>query len=207
MMQRLAERTAMAIEGGTDRRSFLRKMALVGSALMTAPLDWVLRPVTAYAAICGPASECAQGYTVFCCTVNRGINRCPPGTFVGGWWKANNSDYCCDADGSPRARYIIDCHPECRCTTGCSGSAFCSSSCWGCKCRCNDGDTCDRRRVCCNVFRYGQCNTDIGCSGPVACRMITCTPPYLLYDECGTTLRTDDFTANHTAPCLVGPCT
>jgi hypothetical protein len=54
------------------------------------------------------------------------------------------------------------------------------------------------------VFRYGQCNTDIGCSGPVTCRVVTCVPPYQLFDSCSTTLRSDNFTANQTAPCLAG---
>ena len=59
-----------------------------------------------------------------------------------------------------------------------------------------------QRRVCQNVFRYGQCNTQIGCSGPVACRVVTCVPPYLLFPSCGRTTLFDNTTANHTAPCL-----
>ena len=31
---------------------------------------------------------CTDGYTEFCCTINNGINACPPGSFAGGWWRA-----------------------------------------------------------------------------------------------------------------------
>lgn len=206
MSRRLAERTARALDGGHSRRSFLARVAVVGSALLTAPLDFILRPMTAYAAVCGPYSECSNGYTIFCCTTNRGINRCPPGMFVGGWWRADSSTYCCDGNGNPKARYYIDCHPQCICTDGCENGRFCNPSCISCQCRCNE-TTCDRRRVCCNYFRYGQCHTEIGCSGPVACRVVTCVPPYQLFDDCGTSLRIDNQTGQQTAPCLAGDCT
>lgn len=208
MTRTLAARTAELLDrSGSTRRGFLKRLAIVGSALLTAPLDWILRPVTAYAAVCGPATTCSNGYTVFCCTVNRGVNRCPPGTFVGGWWKADGSSYCCDSQGNPRPRYYIDCHPQCNCNCA-PGDHLCDESCVDCQCRCNDTNTtCDNRRVCCNYFRYGQCNTQIGCSGPVACRVITCTPPYRIWEACGSTNRSDDFTANQTAPCLSGNCT
>ena len=29
-----------------------------------------------------------SGWTVFCCTINKGVNACPPGSFAAGWWKA-----------------------------------------------------------------------------------------------------------------------
>jgi hypothetical protein len=208
MSQVLAERTARALGGRTSsRRTFLRRVAIVGAALATAPLDFILRPVTAYAAVCGPADQCNNGYTVFCCTVNRGQNRCPPGMFVGGWWKAADSNYCCDASGAPSDRYYIDCHPVCTCEDS-GGGNFCSPDCIACACRCNSSaGTCDQRRVCCNRFRYGQCHTEIEQSGPVACRVVSCVPPYQLFDDCGSTVRVDNFTRNHTAPCLAGDCT
>ena len=202
----LAERIARRMNPETSRRSFLRKAAMVATALATAPVNFILRPGTAYAAVCGPAPACNQGYTVLCCTVNRGINACPPGMFVGGWWKANGSTLCCDSAGRPTSRYYIDCHPTCTCDSGGSRN-FCDPACVACKCRCNnDSGTCDQRRVCCNYFRYGQCNTQIARSGPVACRVVTCTPPYVLWDECSATVRTDDYTAEQTAPCVAGPC-
>lgn len=185
----------------SGRRTFLSRMTMAATALIVSPIEYVIRPITAYAAVCGPASGCNDGYTAFCCSIHRGINKCPPGHFVGGWWKAANSSYCLE-DGQPSDRFYIDCHPRCECTNGCGN--FCDSSCWPCSCECPETGTCDQRHACCSRFRYGQCNTDIACSGPVTCRVVTCTPPYLLFDTCGTTQLSDDFTANQTAPCLQG---
>jgi len=201
----LADKASAVLDRRTSRRGFLARTALVGTALAAAPTAYVLRPGSAYAAVCGDGASCTSGWTAFCCTVNNGVNRCPPGTFAGGWWKADGSSYCC-AGSARRPRYIIDCHGSC---TGCGcgpGSNFCASECLSCRCRCADNGTCDQRKTCCNNFRYGQCHQEIGCSGPVACRMVTCTPPYQLYDACGSSSATDNRTVSHNAPCLGEPC-
>jgi hypothetical protein len=204
--QRLVERTSAFLASRSSRRSFLFRTAVVGSALAAAPVRYLLKPGSAYAAVCGPGASCSSGWTAFCCTVNRGMNKCPPGTFVGGWWKIDRSPYCCDSSGRAAARYIIDCQGRCtKCTSGC-GDGYCSPSCVACRCRCATG-SCDTRRACCNYFRYGQCHQEIRCAGPVACRVVTCVAPYRLYDSCRTTSATDNRTAYHTAPCLNGPCT
>ncbi len=206
MSRTLIERGAAFLQARTSRRSFLAKAAVVGSALAAAPATYLLRPGSAYGAVCGPDSTCSAGYTVFCCSINRGMNKCPPGTFVGGWWKADSSGYCCSSDGQRRARYYIDCQGRCTdCKSGCRDS-FCDSGCVSCRCRCGTNSSCDQRRACCNYFRYGQCHQEIGCGGPVACRVVTCTPPYRLYDSCGTTNLVDQRTVAHTAPCLAGRC-
>jgi uncharacterized protein with LGFP repeats len=57
--------------------------------------------------------------------------------------------------------------------------------------------------VACNVFRYGQCNQQVACSGPVVCRQISCRPPYE-WLPCGTASATDDSTTDHTSECLPG---
>jgi hypothetical protein len=185
--QWLAERASALLGARTSRRGFLVRSAMAGSALAVTPLGYILRPVTAYAAICGCAgsdcdcgSACCDGYTEFCCAVNPdGSNTCHPGTFEAGWWRADGSRFC---EGP---RYYVDCNAQC-------GSNACS-------CTCAGGD-CDNRRACCNVFRYGQCNTHIDCYGAIACRIVTCTPPYELYN-CETTALWDDSTANHTSSC------
>ena len=168
---------------GLSRRSFLVRTALVGSVLTVAPLRWVLRPTTAYASICGDGARCDQGWTAFCCTINDGANTCPPGSFVAGWWKIDDSPFC---RGEPR--YIVDCNRS-------PGAS--------CRCRCASG-TCDQRRVCCNNFRYGQCNTQIPGVTEVVCRVVICTAPWRWDPACGTTLRTDNRTRSHNAPCLPG---
>ena len=174
------------------RRGFLGKSAVVGSAMVVAPRDLVLRPQTAYAAICGK-SLCSTGYTEFCCTIT-GVNACPPGTVTGGWWKVDGSQFC-----GGGARYYLDCNAQCG-TCGCGGRGLCGGECSGTGCGCANGD-CNNWRSGCNKFRYGQCNQDIPCLVPIVCRVGTCTPPWLFDPSCGTTSRTDENTRNHTRPC------
>ena len=183
LSQRIVHRASAALGGSrTSRRSFLTRTAVLGSALAVGPIDFILKPGTAYGYLCG---TCSDGWTAFCCTIMNGRNVCPPNSFVAGWWKADNAAYCCGA-----ARYIIDCNATC--PTQCS-------------CRCA-GDSCDGRRTCCNQFRYGQCNTQIACYGPVVCRVATCTPPWEYDPSCTRSSATDNKTVNHGAPCLTTDC-
>jgi uncharacterized protein with LGFP repeats len=55
--------------------------------------------------------------------------------------------------------------------------------------------------VCCNAFRYGQCNTQVKCSGGVHCRVVSCVAPYK-WTSCTTTSLVDNRTSEHSAPCL-----
>ena len=190
----LVDKAASWLERRTSRRTFLQRVAVVGSAMTVSGLDYVLKPGTAYASVCGNGSTCASGWTALCCTINHGINQCPPGSFAGGWWKADGAGLC---GGS--ARYYIDCHPRCQCGCG-RGTHFCGQQCWGCTPHCAHEGTCDERRVCHNVFRYGQCNQQIACSGPVWCRVISCTPPWK-WENCSTASATDNYTRSHNAPC------
>ncbi|MGN6611836.1 MAG: LGFP repeat-containing protein [Angustibacter sp.] len=193
---RLVDRVARGL-GRFSRRGFLVQTAVVGSALAVDPKGYVLTPQTAASTVCGPAASCSAGYTVMCCTINKGVNGCPPGTFAAGWWKAADSSWC-----GGGYRYIVDCNASCsKCTSGCSGDNICSSGCWSCGCKCGSSATCDQRRVCCNAFRYGQCNTHVRCSGGVACRVVSCIAPYK-WANCTTTSLTDNATAEHSAPCL-----
>jgi hypothetical protein len=203
--QWLVKQTSSWLASRSTRRGFLQRSALAATALSVAPIDYTLKPVSAYAAICACAgfncdcgALCCDGFTQFCCTINNGVNACPPGTFSGGWWKADGSIYCAGP------RYYIDCQGACHCTTGCGAGGFCTAACDGLTCECALGN-CGNRAVGCNVFRYGQCHQEIACSGRIACRVVSCTPPYLLDSSCTTTSATDDSTANHFAPCQNGP--
>ena len=181
---RAVDRAAHLLAGReSTRRGFLARLAIVASAIALGPMRFLLRPTPAYASVCGSGNSCSSGWSVFCCTINDGANTCPDGSFVAGWWKVDASAFCL---GAPR--YYIDCNrrPSARCT-----------------CRCN-GTGCDRRRVCCNVFRYGQCNTQIAGVTQVVCRIITCTPPWRWDRNCGTTVRTSPSTRSHSSRCLPG---
>jgi uncharacterized protein with LGFP repeats len=192
--QRIMSATSRLLARRLDRRGVLTRAAVVGSALATSGLDYVLKPGTAYASVCGSGASCSSGWTAMCCTINNGVNQCPPGSFAGGWWKADGASLC-----GGHARYYIDCQAECT-NCGCGSGAFCSSSCWNCRSHCADGP-CDKRHVCHNVFRYGQCRRDKHCSGPVLCRTITCTPPWK-WADCSTASATDNNTRSHSASCL-----
>ena len=202
MSQWLAERAGQLLERRTSRRGLLARTTLAGSALAVAPSLYVLRPVSAYAAICGCAGQscdcgaaCCDGYTEFCCSLT-GLNACPPGAFAGGWWKADGSPYC---DGP---RYYVDCHTRCTCDGACAGgSAFCGPPCDQLTCGCANRN-CNLRQTGCVSFRYGQCNQHIGCSGRIVCRTVSCTPPWLTDATCTTTPATDNRTALHTAGCV-----
>ena len=201
MSQWLVSRTASMLDDATSRRSFLTKVAVAGSALALAPWRYLLRPDPAYAVVCGQCGGtglCCDGYTEFCCVLY-GDNACPPGSFAGGWWKADGSTFC-----GGQARYYVDCHNECR-RCGCSGgSGFCGQACVDCSCGCA---SCANRQNCCTNFRYGQCNQDISCVGPIACRVATCSPPYLWDRSCTTLSLTDQRTVTHSAGCLAEPGT
>lgn len=187
----LAERLVDRLSGGvfaratSSRRGFLGASVLAGTAFAVDPWGYLTRPADAYSTVCGPGAECNDGWSAFCCTINHGSNTCPPGSFVGGWWKADNSRFCCGS-----ARYYIDCNARC-------GSDW--------KCHCAHG-SCDKRRVACNQFRYGQCNQQISCYGPVVCRVVSCAPPWKLDHSCTTASATDNATVSHSAPCLPGKC-
>ena len=202
MSRRVLSRATEAVANRLDRRSFIARSALVGSALVTAPADLVLRPTSAYAAVCscqGRACDCGSlccdGYTEFCCAIY-GANTCPPGSITGGWWKADGSSYC---GGS--ARYYMDCHKTCG-GCGCGGGGICSGACSNTPCGCGNG-RCDHRKAGCTAFRYGNCSNHLACIGPIQCRVVSCTPPWLIEPSCSASaVRTDNNTRAHNRPCL-----
>jgi hypothetical protein len=188
---------------GSTRRSFLSRSAVVGSALAVAPARFLLRPGTAYAAVtdvCGPDATCRPGgFTVFCCTINNGVNKCPGGSIPGGWWRAGTgSSWCCGGD-----RYYIDCQAACPPGCACDSGNFCPG-CQACTGGCYQGSSCDQRNVCQVRFRYGQCNQHVSCTGNVLCRMVSCTPPWQIAGlNCASGPdKSDARTAEHSAPCL-----
>ena len=110
----LTENEGRGDGGLLERRSFLLRVAVFGSALAVAPLRYILYPGTALAAVVRPwncgSGNCLDGYTDFCCQINEGGgNTCPEDTFAGGWWMC--TDYrgrqLCSDQG---VRYYIDCN-------------------------------------------------------------------------------------------------
>jgi hypothetical protein len=187
----LADGSARMLEARFSRRTALSRVAVAGSALAVAPVRYLLYPGTALGVVVpGRCRDglCTDGYTAFCCEIHQGLNTCPAGTFVGGWWMC--TDYrghqLCQGSG---VRYYIDCN-------NLPGQPFPG----GCRCA---NDDCSHRRQACNVFRYGQCNTHIKGTTTVVCRVVTCEKPSLIDSlNCNGTQMIDDRVCGHEAGCL-----
>ncbi len=202
MSRRLVELAAAALGSHTSRRGFLRRMAMAGSAMVAAPSAYILRPISPMQALVLPSNcpggKCAEGWTEFCCTLT-GVNTCPPGTIVAGWWRAEGSGYC-----SGGSRYYMDCNSSSCGGCGCGSSGTCGNDCVDCACHCTL-DRCDLWKTCCTRFRYGQCNQHVSCVGPIVCRVVTCVPPWEWDSTCTKSDARDDFTRAHDAACLRPP--
>ncbi len=198
MSTKLVNAAAGFLDSRTSRRGFLRRTAMVGTALVAAPATFILRPVTAEAAVipgdCGPSTRCNDGWTEFCSNIH-GVNTCPPGALVGGWWRAEGNTFC---DGE--SRYYMDCHSS-TCSCGCGASGTCSPTCTEFACHCHE-DSCDNRKTGCTRFRYGQCNNQEPCIGPIICRVVTCIPPWEWDSSCNKTDAVSQTTYTHDAPGL-----
>jgi hypothetical protein len=187
----LAERAAELLGRRSSRRTALSRAALAGAAFAVAPIRYLVRPGTAWAVIgpggCG-SGLCTDGYSAFCCQIQGGFNRCPENTYVAGWWKCTsyNGPGICHAAG---VRYYVDCNrmPDHVFPGGC---------------QCANG-SCNERRVDCNQFRYGQCNTQIAGTTEVVCRLVVCQNPSTLTGfNCNDTLAVDNSVCGHQAGCL-----
>jgi hypothetical protein len=191
LTERLLQTAGSLVERRTSRRGLLTRAALVASALSVGPLRLLLRPTSAWAVIApGRCSGglCNDGYTAFCCEINHGANTCPPHTYVAGWWKctAYRGHGLCAADG---VRYYVDCNrmPQ-------------ESFPGGCRCA---NDNCNERRVDCNHFRYGQCNTQVSGVTEVACRVVVCRHPASIPDfNCNRTYKVDNAVCAQEGGCL-----
>jgi hypothetical protein len=191
--QRFAGALGALLERRVSRRGALARAAVAGSAFAVAPVRYLLRPGTAWAVI-GPGDcsggLCNDGYTAFCCEIEHGLNRCPTGSYVAGWWKCTSyrGSGLCHEQG---VRYYVDCNRT-------PGHAFPGG------CQCADG-TCANRRVDCNQFRYGQCNAQVEGTTEVVCRLVICQNPATVPGmNCNGTEMIDDTTCTHEADCLKG---
>lgn len=212
MSRTIVRRATEYLGRDVSRRGFLRRLTFGATALSVAPLTYLLKPGTAYAAICSCSGSscdcsamCCDGYTEFCCSIF-GENVCPTGTIPAGWWKADGSGVC-DNQSGPQPRYYLDCNISDCGPCGCGSNGICSGGCQDphtYTCGCANGD-CGLRKSSCTGFRYGQCNQDVACVGPIVCRVVTCTPPWVWDDSCTTSSATDNNTRFHDAACLNDP--
>ncbi len=197
LSEHLAAAAGRLLERRLSRRSALARATVAGCAVAVAPIRYLIRPGTAWAVIgpadCGPHALCSDGYTAFCCEIEDGANVCPANTYVAGWWKC--TDYrgggLCDAEG---VRYYLDCNRL-------PGHVFPGG------CQCARGD-CGLRRVDCNHFRYGQCNTQIDGTTEVVCRLVICENPATVGGwGCNATEMVDNHVCRQESGCLQGLAT
>lgn len=193
MTEELVKRLGGLLERRTSRRGVLARASVAAAAFAVAPVRYLVRPGTAWAVLTpGSCSGglCTDGYSAFCCEIEHGNNRCPDGCYIGGWWKC--TDYTgsslCHAEGQ---RYYLDCNRL-------PGHSIPGG------CQCANG-TCGERRIDCNVFRYGQCNTQIGGVTEVVCRLVICRNPASVAGlNCNGTIAVDNNTCHHEWDCLKG---
>jgi hypothetical protein len=204
MTERLFNSAVTTLDKYVDRRGFLVRFALAGTAFTLAPVRFMLRAEPAFAGtstcdgnfpcgtFCPAQGHCgADNYTTFCCTINSGNNStCPTGTYVAGWW------YCCPYNGSKlccgtNKRYYLDCNaqPNSACSPHCANGS------------------CSNRKTCCTCFKYGNCNTGIHPTTYVVCRLVRCYNPGTTgnyADKCSDFGGADFNTCSHEASCLPG---
>jgi hypothetical protein len=194
LTERLATGVGRLLERRSSRRGMLARSAVAGAALAVGPVDYLVRPGTAWARLrphnCRKGTKCTDGYTAFCCEIQHGLNQCPTNSYIAGWWKC--TDYrgagLCNEEG---VRYYIDCNRA-------PGTVFPG----GCQCA---GGSCAHRRVDCNHFRYGQCNTQVFGATEVVCRLVVCQNPSTVRGmNCNATEKVDNRTCRHEAGCLEG---
>lgn len=197
----MTHRATSLVDRRLPRRSFVARSAVIATALATTPADLLLRPKSAYAAVCSCSgsscacgSLCCDGYTEFCCTLT-GANSCPEGSVVGGWWKVDGSSFCGNGP-----RFYMDCHRPCG-SCSCGSNGVCAGACNGTSCGCANG-SCGNRKAGCTQFRYGNCGTTTRCLGPIQCRVVTCRAPWEVDASCTTAVRVDERTRSHNRPCL-----
>jgi hypothetical protein len=170
LSDKVASATSKSLERRTTRQGFLVRMGLVGSALVVAPLRYLIRPGSAWAYVTS-CSSCTSGLcftshtSAFCCTLDGGTNDCPSGTSPCGWWRCCDPTYC-----GTGYKYFLDC---CGCT---NIAGHCAQ------------DSCGDRKVCCYDKEWGQCTTSYT---KIRCRIIRCVNPGTLFSNCTTTLATD----------------
>ena len=169
MSRWLVDRVMPVLARKTSRRGFLMGTAMAATAVSVDPKRFLLSQCTPAAVICGPNNTAAGGYSAFAAPSTAGTTAVRPGRLsaVGGGLTARTTV----VGGRPGNGYYIDCNGTCGVWLR---ARVLFERCWGCRPHAASG-TCDQRRVCWNVFRYGQCNTHVACSGPVVCRVVSCT--------------------------------
>ena len=195
---RLVERIARRL-GTLSRRGFLARTAVVGSALAVDPKGYVLTPQRAYSTICGPANTAASGYSVLCCTVNKGSTpaRRARSPRAGGRRPGPRGAAVATATSSTATPGASRAAPAAPTTTSATGRAGTARAASGSTAPVTSAGTAATPSA------TASATPTSGAAVGVACRVASCVPPYR-WDSCATTALVDNTTAEQGAPCLQG---
>ena len=183
--------------GGVSRRGLLVGAAVAGSALATDPKAYALHAADGLRDDLRARQHRAQRLDRLLRHGQQGRQRLPARAVsprAGGRPPTRRGAGAATATSSTATPSARSAPPGCR-------DHICDSRCWNCSCGKGSTATCDQRGICCNAFRYGQCNTQVKCSGGVHCRVVSCVAPYK-WDNCTTTSFRSDPTAEHSSPYL-----
>jgi hypothetical protein len=162
--------------GRTSRRGFLLRAGLLGTALAVDPKGYVLRPGHGVRRRVRPGAGAQQRLDGLLRHHQRRRQRLPAGSIAAGWWKSDRASLC-----GGKARYIIDCNATCaRARRRARAPASARRAAGPARARAGLPGSCDQRKVCCNAFRYGQCNQDVRRSAGVHCRVVSVHPAVAL---------------------------
>ena len=199
MSTKLVAAASRALDTRTSRRGFLRRAAMVGTALVAAPPPSCFAPEAPMGrsfpanAVPGPRATTGGPSSVATSPESTPALR---GTWspAGGGPKATRS-----ATGTAATTWTAT-RPVAACS--CGGSGTCAHTCVDLRCHCNH-DNCGERKTCCTRFRYGQCNNQKACIGPITCRVVTCVPPWEWDSSCSHTSAVSQSTYNQSAAGLL----
>jgi len=199
--QRLAERVAGFLGAHTSRRGFIARTAVIGSALAVNPGGFVLRPARRTPRSAGRLQTAPPATPPSAVRRTVPTSAHPARSWVAGGRPTDQATAAVDraTTSTVRTRALAAARAAAATTPSARRPASTAAA-------TATSGSCDQRRVSCNYFRYGQCHQEIGCGGPVACRVVSCTPPYELFGECSNASATDNATTEHSAPCLPGGC-
>jgi hypothetical protein len=164
MSQRLVDRASSYLESRSSRRSFLMRTAVVGSALAAAPLQYLLKPGTAYAAVCGDGASCSQRLDGFCCTSTTASTAARPAPSSAAGGRPTRRRSAARAGAAAAAlhhRLPRRVHRRLRLEP-----LLPLRRCADLPLPLRGTSTCDQRKTCCNNFRYGQCHQEMKLQRP-----------------------------------------
>ena len=175
-----------------------------GSALVTAPGDLLLRPKSAYAAVCNCLGKSCTVRLAVLRRLHRVLlrdlrrQRLPPGLAHRRLVEGRRLELL--RRRTPATTWTAT-SPAAAC--GCGGGGICSGACNGTPCGCGTRALRSPQGRLHERSATATATTARACIGPIQCRVVTCTAPWKIEPTCSSSaVRTDNNTRGHNRPCL-----